>query len=47
MVATSFHYLGRDDVFAQYALELTKKYPDGKYTGEIKKLLSVKNRSEN
>ena len=34
--AVSFHYLGRDDVFEKYYLELMKKYPQGRYAGELK-----------
>ena len=33
--AASFHYLGRDDVFEKYYYELVKKYPQGRYAGEL------------
>jgi tetratricopeptide (TPR) repeat protein len=45
MVSTSFHYLGRDDVFKEYAEKMVQQYPDGRYTSEIQKLLSLQKNS--
>jgi tetratricopeptide (TPR) repeat protein len=47
LVSTSFHYLGRDDVFEKYATELIKKYPEGRYTEEIKKLIILHKNAKN
>ena len=38
LTAASFKYLGRDDIFEKYYLELKKKYPNGRYSAELAKI---------
>lgn len=35
LTAASFYYLGRQDVFEQYYLQLKKKFPNGRYATEL------------
>jgi len=38
LVASSFHHLGRKDVFMKYLEQLRLKFPDGRYKNELDKL---------
>ncbi len=38
LTASSFYHLGRYDIFDQYYHQLIKKYPQGRYARELKKL---------
>jgi tetratricopeptide (TPR) repeat protein len=35
LTAASFYYLGREDIFEKYYLQLKKKYPNGRYDTEL------------
>jgi len=38
LTAASFYYLGRNDIFQNYYLQLKKKYPQGRYADELNQL---------
>jgi tetratricopeptide (TPR) repeat protein len=38
--AASFFYLGRKDVFQDYYAQLTKKFPNGRYSKELEEMFS-------
>ncbi len=38
LTAASFYHLGREDVFDKYYEQLRRKYPNGRYAEELKKL---------
>jgi Tfp pilus assembly protein PilF len=38
LVASSFHHLGRKDIFQQYLEQLRLKFPDGRYKKELERL---------
>lgn len=42
LTASSFHYLGRNDVFEKYYTQLIMKYPKGRYRNELESLAKDK-----